>query len=119
MAPLVLRLPPLMIARPRRRSRGGGYPSPALRKAGVRARTPSTYGVAPMPERDVNSPVNTRNTTSKLGSTLPPSPAARSAPSRRDQTEAPSVQQEPQRRDRVATHQEPPIPSSTPVVVGP
>ena len=32
---------------------------------------------------------------------------------------APSVQPEPQRRDRVAAHQEPSIPSSMPVVVGP
>jgi hypothetical protein len=72
-----------------------------------------------MPEREVNSPVNTRNTASKVGSGQPMSPGAQSAPGRRDQIEAPSVQPELQRRDRVAVHQEDPIPSSTPVTIGP
>ena len=66
---------------------------------------------------DVCSPVTRKG--SKVASGQPMSPGARSAPSRRDQTEAPSIQPEPQRRDRVATHQEPPIPGSTPVVIAP
>jgi len=67
---------------------------------------------------DVCSPVTRKG--SKVGSgPLGLSPGARSDPGRRDQTEAPSVEPELQRRDRVATHQEPPIPRSTPVVVGP
>jgi hypothetical protein len=68
---------------------------------------------------DVISPVSRKG--SKVGSVSgqPLSPGARSDPSRRDQTEPPGAQPEPPRRDRVATHQEPPIPSSTPVVVGP
>jgi len=66
---------------------------------------------------DVASPVTRKG--SKVGSRQPLSPGARSAPRRRDQTEAPSVQPEPQRRDRAATHQEEPIPSSSPVVIGP
>jgi hypothetical protein len=66
---------------------------------------------------EVVSPISRKG--SKVGSGQPLSPGARSDPSRRDQAEAPSIQPEPQRRDRVATHQEPPIPSSTPVTVGP
>ena len=65
---------------------------------------------------EVVSPISRKG--SKVGSGQPMSPGARSAPSSRgDQTEAP--QPELERRDRVATHQEPPIPSSTPVTVGP
>ena len=66
---------------------------------------------------EVFSPVSRKG--SKVASGQPMSPGARSAPGRADQTEAPSVQPEPQRRDRVAAHQEPPIPSSTPVTIGP
>jgi hypothetical protein len=66
---------------------------------------------------DVISPVTRKG--SKVGSGQPMSPGARSDPSRGDQTEAPSVEPQLQRRDRVATHQEPPIPSSTPVTIGP
>jgi hypothetical protein len=65
----------------------------------------------------VCSPVTRKG--SKIASGQPLSSGARSAPSRGDQTEAPSIQPEPQRRDRVATHQEPPFTASTPVVVGP
>jgi len=78
-----------------------------------------------MPEREVNSPVNTRNTTSKLRSNLPLSPGARSDPGRlegpRFDNAQPELQPEPlpQRRDRTATHQEDPIPSSMPVTTGP
>jgi hypothetical protein len=67
---------------------------------------------------DVCSPVTRKG--SKVASGQPMSPGARSDPSSRgDQGGAPSVQPELQRRDRVATHQETPVPSSTPVVVGP
>ena len=38
-----------------------------------------------MPEKDVNSPVNTRHPASKLSSNLPLSPGARSDPGRGDQ----------------------------------
>jgi hypothetical protein len=56
---------------------------------------------------------------SKVGSGQPMSPGARSDPSHGDQTEPPTAQPQPERRDRVATHQEEPIPSSSPVVTGP
>jgi len=72
-----------------------------------------------MPEREVNSPVNTRNTGSKLRSNLPLSPGARSDPGREGGPRFDNAQPEPQRRDRTAAHQEPPIPSSTPVTIGP
>ena len=76
-----------------------------------------------MPERDVNSPVNTRYSGSKVGSIsgTPLSPGARSAPDRKEGPRFDNVQPEPQppRRDRTATHQEDPIPSSTPVTIGP
>jgi len=65
------------------------------------------------------SPVNIRNTASKVGSGQPLSPGARSAPGRGDQTEPPAAEPQLQRRDRAAAHQEPPIPSSTPVTIGP
>jgi hypothetical protein len=66
---------------------------------------------------DVISPVTRKG--SKVGSGQPMSPGARSAPSCRDQTEAPSTEPQLQRRDRAAAHQEQPIPSSSPVVTGP
>jgi hypothetical protein len=64
---------------------------------------------------DVISPVSRKG--SKVASGQPMSPGARSAPGGGDQTEAPAA--ELQRRDHAAAHQEPPIPSSTPVTVGP
>jgi len=60
---------------------------------------------------DVISPVSRKG--SKVGSSQPMSPGAR-APRK-----APAAEPQLQRRDRAAVHQEPPIPSSTPVVVGP
>jgi len=66
---------------------------------------------------DVCSPVSRKG--SKAGSSQPMSPGARSAPGRRDQTEAPAAEPQLQRRDRAAVHQEPPIPTSTPVTIGP
>jgi hypothetical protein len=66
---------------------------------------------------DVASPVTGKG--SKVGSAQPLSPGARSAPGRGDQTE-PTAQPELQRRDRrAAAHQGQPIPSSTPVTIGP
>ena len=72
-----------------------------------------------MPIKDVLSPVSRKG--SRVGSISgqPLSPGARSAPGRGDQTEPPGAQPELQRRDRVAAHQEPPIPSSMPVTIGP
>ena len=74
-----------------------------------------------MPERDVESPVNTRNTTSKLRSNQPLSPGARSDPGRaggaRFDAGVPTSQL---RTTRAAHQEEPPIPpSSTTVTVGP
>jgi hypothetical protein len=66
---------------------------------------------------DVVSPISRKG--SKVGSGQPLSPGARSAPGRVDQTEAPAAEPELQRRDRAAAHQEQPIPSSTPVTIGP
>jgi len=66
---------------------------------------------------EVSSPVSRKG--SKVDSGQPLSPGARSAPGRVDQTEAPAAEPELQRRDRAAAHQEQPIPSSTPVTVGP
>jgi hypothetical protein len=66
---------------------------------------------------DVISPVSRKG--SKIAGGQPMSPGARSAPGRGEQTEPPGAQPELQRRDRAAAHQEPPIPSSTPVVTGP
>jgi hypothetical protein len=68
---------------------------------------------------DVVSPITRKG--SKVGSISgqPLSPGARSAPGRGDQTEPPAAEPQLQRRDRAAAHQEPPIPSSTPVTVGP
>jgi hypothetical protein len=59
--------------------------------------------------------------TARVGSIsgTPLSPGARSDPGRRDQTEPPTAEPQLQRRDRAAVHEEPPIPSSTPVTVGP
>ena len=72
-----------------------------------------------MPEKEVNSPVNTRNTGSKLSGNIPgSSPGAKSDPGREGGPRFDNVQPQPQHR--TATHQEePPIPSSTPVVTGP
>jgi len=74
-----------------------------------------------MPEREVNSPVNTRYTGSKVGSISgkPLSPGARSDPGREGGPRFDNVQPEPQpqRRDRTTAHQEDPIPSSTPVTL--
>jgi len=68
----------------------------------------------------VNSPVNTRNTMSKLRSNQPLSPGARSDPGRaggpRFDAGVPTSQL---RATRSAHQEEPPIPGSTPVVVGP
>jgi hypothetical protein len=69
-----------------------------------------------MPEREVNSPVNSRNTTSKLRSNLPLSPGAKSNPSAGG-PKFDSVPPQPQHR--TATHEEPPIPGGTTVVTGP
>jgi len=71
-----------------------------------------TYGEIIMGISEVVSPVTRKS--SKVASGQPMSPGARSAPCRGDQA-APELQ----RRDRVAAHQEPPIPSSTPVTIGP
>jgi hypothetical protein len=73
----------------------------------------------PMPIKDVVSPVSRKG--SRVGSVAsqPLSPGARSAPGRGDQTETPAAEPQLQRRDRAATHQEPPMPSSTPVTIGP
>jgi hypothetical protein len=64
---------------------------------------------------EVRSPVTRRG--SKVASEQPMSPGTKSAPGREDATAAYSVPPQPQHR--AATHQEPPIPSSTPVTVGP
>ena len=64
---------------------------------------------------EVCSPVTRKG--SKVGSAQPMSPGARSAPRREDATAAYSVPPQPQHR--TATHQETPIPSSTPVTIGP
>ena len=68
---------------------------------------------------DVISPVSRKG--SKVGSvsSTPLSPGARSDPGRGDQTEAPAAEPQLPRRDRAAAHQEPPVPRSTPVTIGP
>jgi hypothetical protein len=68
-----------------------------------------------MPERDVCSPVTRKG--SKVGSGQPMSPGARSNPDRRGGPKFDSVPPQPQHR--ATTHQEQPIPSSTPIVTGP
>ena len=72
-----------------------------------------------MPIKDVVSPVSRKG--SRVGSIsgTPLSPGARSAPGRGDQTEPSTGQPQPERRDRAAIHQEPPVPSATPVTIGP
>ena len=71
-----------------------------------------------MPEKEVNSPVNTRNTGSKLSGNIPGfSPGAKSDPGREGGPRFDNVQPQPQHR--TATHQETPVPSATPVVIGP
>jgi len=64
---------------------------------------------------EVCSPVTRRG--SKVASGQPLSPGARSDPGREGGPKFDSVPPQPQHR--AATHQEPSIPSSTPVVVGP
>jgi hypothetical protein len=64
---------------------------------------------------EVCSPVTRKG--SKIASGQPMSPGARSAPGRAEGPKSDSVPQQPQHR--TATHQEQPIPASTPVVVGP
>jgi hypothetical protein len=70
-----------------------------------------------MPEREVVSPVTRKG--SKVGSVSgqPLSPGARSDPGRVGGPKFDSVPPQPQHR--AATHQEQPIPSSTPVTIGP
>ena len=71
-----------------------------------------------MPIKDVNSPVNTSNTGRKLSGNIPGfSSGAKSDPGRVDGPRFDNVQ--PQSQHRAATHQEQPIPSSSPVVIGP
>ena len=73
--------------------------------------------------KDVNCPVNTANTGSKLGDNIPgSSPGAKSVPGREDARAAHSVSPQSQLRapqPRTASHQEQPIPGSTPVTIGP
>jgi hypothetical protein len=68
---------------------------------------------------EVCSPTSRKG--SKVGSIsgTPLSPGARSAPGRGDQGEPPAAEPQLQRRDRVASHQEQPIPASSPVTIGP
>jgi hypothetical protein len=76
----------------------------------------------PMPEREVNSPVNTRYTGSKVGSigSKPLSPGARSDPGRVEGPKFDAVPTSQLRTTRAAHQEEPPIPpSSTTVTVGP
>jgi hypothetical protein len=71
-----------------------------------------------MPEREVNSPVNTRNTGSKLSGNIPGfSPGAKSDPGRVEGPQFDNAQPLPQHR--TATHKETPVPSSIPVTIGP
>jgi hypothetical protein len=73
-----------------------------------------------MTERTVESPVNTRNTSSKLRSNLPLSPGARSNPGRVEGPKFDAVPTSQLRTTRAAHQEEPPIPpSSTTVTVGP
>jgi hypothetical protein len=75
-----------------------------------------------MPEREVESPVNTRNSTSKLKPPrpLPISPGARSDPGRAEGPKFDAVPMSQLRGSRAAHQEEPPIPpSSTTTVVGP
>ena len=71
-----------------------------------------------MPEKEVNSPVNTHNTGSKLSCNIRGfSPGSKSDPGRVDGPRFDNVQPQPQHR--AATHQETPVASSTPIVTGP
>lgn len=75
-----------------------------------------------MPEREVESLVNTRNTASKLRPPhpLPVSPEVRSDPGRAEGPKFDAVPTSQLRGGtRVAHQEEPPIPSSTPVTIGP
>jgi len=64
---------------------------------------------------EVCSPVTRKG--SKVASGQPMSPGARSAPGREDAAAAYGVPPQPQYR--TAAHQETPVPSSTPVTIGP
>jgi len=64
---------------------------------------------------EVCSPVTRKG--SKVGSGQPLSPGARSDPGREGGPKFDAVQLQPQHR--TATHQETPVPSSTPVTIGP
>ena len=68
---------------------------------------------------EVCSPVSRRG--SKVASGQPLSPGARSDPGRVGGSRFDNAppQPQPQRRDRVATHQEPSVPGSMPIVTGP
>ena len=69
---------------------------------------------------DVCSPVTRKG--SKIASGQPMSPGARSAPGREDARAAHSVPEQPKNsapQRRAASHQEQPIPSSSPVATGP
>jgi hypothetical protein len=72
-----------------------------------------------MPEREVNSSVNTRNTTSKLRSNQPLSPGARSNPSRVEGPRFDAGVPTSQLRTTRAAHQEEPLPGATTTVTGP
>jgi hypothetical protein len=73
-----------------------------------------------MPEREVNSPVNTRNTTSKLRSNQPLSPGARSDPGRAEGPRFDAGVPTSQLRSTRAAHQEePPIPAGAMKATGP
>jgi hypothetical protein len=73
-----------------------------------------------MPIKDVNFPVNTRNTGSKLRSNLPLSPGARSDPGRVGGPKFDSVPPQPTHRGTgVSPHAEEPVPGSPTIVSGP
>jgi hypothetical protein len=73
-----------------------------------------------MPEREVNSPVNTRNTMSKLSSNRPLSPGARSNPGRVEGPKFDAVPTSQLRTTRAAHQEEPAIPAgATTQVTGP
>jgi hypothetical protein len=67
-----------------------------------------------MAERQVESPVTRKG--SKVGSNQPLSPGARSDPGRSTGPQADSV---PAQSPHTPRHSDPPIPASSPVVIGP
>src|SRR5262249_34242822 len=86
--------------RPRRTRHKAASVSQAASSFGFGGGNQLATGVTIMPEKDVNSPVNTRNTTSKLSGNIPGfSPGAKSAPGRGDQ--ATSHEPEPPLHERV------------------